>query len=116
MFLSLLCLFYSSSVGFYTAFSASILLYTSLGSQEDSQEERKFLCSCEISLKLLVVYSWFNSFNYMILFREITIFYIHIPQYSCIIYPEFLTSKIHPGEPWIWSGYKGILSSQQAAL
>ena len=82
---------YSSSVGFYTAFSTSSLLYISLGSQEDSQEEVKVLCSWEISLKLLVVYSWFNSFSYMITFREedITIsfkFYIHIP-----VYPEFFT-------------------------
>ena len=98
------------NAGFYTAFSASSLLYISLASEEDSTAEVKLLCSCEITMKLLVVYCWFNSFTYTILFRDEDTFI------SFLSFIQISYSQIHPGEPWLWSGYQGIPSVRQAVL
>ena len=73
------------NAGFYTAFSASSLLYISLASQKDSTAEVKLLCSCEITMKLLVVYCWFNSFTYMILFGEEERYLYPAPAYITLI-------------------------------
>ena len=58
--------------------------------QEDSPDDVKLLCSWEITVKLLVVYCWFNSFTYMILFREEEIYFY--PDF----YPELFYRTMNP--------------------
>ena len=82
-----------SYAGFYTAFSASSLLYISLASEEDSTAEVKLLCSFEITMKLLVVYCWFNSFTYTILFRDDDILNILI-SYSLLLDTSWSTMDL----------------------
>ena len=63
-----------TTLGFYTAFSTSTILYINLMSGQDSEQGQGFIqlvCGYEISLRLLVIYWWFNTFFINVHFREL---------------------------------------------
>ena len=86
------------SSGFYTAFSLSSLLYISLD-WGDSREEVQIICGYEISIRLFVVYCWFNTFFINVHFRNISSIACSM-EYVCILYLHLDTSSYTMASVW----------------